>query len=282
MAKPKPLTEEQKKAKRQAEIQELNAAIEQLTSTSGFQLWLKVRTSASLGRFSLNNQLLIAYQKPDATLVKTFAGWKNLNRKVKKGEHGILILRPVVIKVDITDPDTGEVIGKEHQLRGFRGLKEFDISQTEGEPIEAMEEKVIGTELLAEYWDKLVAYAKKLGYTVERVYKIPGGANGTCDPKAKHIRVKNGKRAIDDQVRTLIHEIAHAHDVDYNRFSRQDAEIIVEQTTAIILIQLGLRNLEVSAQYLADWCGGEVALVKARVNESDKVAVKIEEALGLC
>jgi len=44
--------------------------------------------------YSWHNQLLIWVQRPDATLVKGFQGWKELGRYVKKGETGIRILAP--------------------------------------------------------------------------------------------------------------------------------------------------------------------------------------------
>lgn len=273
-----PLTEEQKKAKREGEHQTLNAAIENLSSEVGFQRWLKVRTTASLRRFSFYNQTLIAYQKPDAQLIRTFKGWGELGRKVKKGESAILVLRPIIKTIEETNPLTGE-IQQVKKLIGFAGLKEFDINQTDGEPVD-FTEFVIGTDTLTEHIEKLVAYAGKLGYTVEFRSTDLHGANGFCDSKAKQIVVKDG-RAIDDQVRTLIHEIAHAHEIDYTKFTREDAEIIVEVAAAVLLIRLGIEDISTSAQYIASWSGGDIAQVKARTAIADKVADKIEDALGL-
>ena len=46
--------------------------------------------------YSFNNTLLIAMQKPEATLVAGYKAWqKNFNRHVNKGEKGIRILAPV-------------------------------------------------------------------------------------------------------------------------------------------------------------------------------------------
>ncbi len=44
--------------------------------------------------YSWHNQLLIWMQRPDATLVRGFQGWKELGRYVRKGETGIRILAP--------------------------------------------------------------------------------------------------------------------------------------------------------------------------------------------
>ena len=49
-----------------------------------------LRTMAKFHNYSFNNTLLIAMQRPDATLVAGFNAWKNkFNRYVKKGEKGI-------------------------------------------------------------------------------------------------------------------------------------------------------------------------------------------------
>lgn len=47
-----------------------------------------LRTMAKFHNYSFNNTLLIAMQRPDATLVAGFNAWKNkFNRYVKKGER---------------------------------------------------------------------------------------------------------------------------------------------------------------------------------------------------
>jgi len=51
-------------------------------------------TMAQFHSYSWHNQLLIMMQRPDATMVKGFNAWKELDRHVKKGETGIMILAP--------------------------------------------------------------------------------------------------------------------------------------------------------------------------------------------
>lgn len=53
--------------------------------------WLKVR---KVHGYSMNNQLLIALQKPDATRVAGFGAWLKLGRCVRKGEKAIKIFAP--------------------------------------------------------------------------------------------------------------------------------------------------------------------------------------------
>src|SRR6266702_5470933 len=56
---------------------------------------------AAMGRFhrySWGNVLLINCQRPDATQVAGFHTWHDLERWVKKGEKGIMIFAPVLVK----------------------------------------------------------------------------------------------------------------------------------------------------------------------------------------
>src|ERR1022692_919185 len=56
---------------------------------------------AAMGRFrrySWNNVLLIASQRPAATHVAGYHAWNRLGRSVNKGEKGIMILAPMVVK----------------------------------------------------------------------------------------------------------------------------------------------------------------------------------------
>ena len=78
----------------------------------------------SLDRYSLGNQLLIAYQFPMATDVAGFRAWLKRGRRVRKGERGIAILAPTF--VNRVDGD-----GTEAARRFYRTVHVFDISQTD-------------------------------------------------------------------------------------------------------------------------------------------------------
>lgn len=113
-----------------------------------------LRTMAKFHNYSFNNTLLIAMQRPDATLVAGFNAWKNkFNRYVKKGEKGIQIIAPAPIKEvkerEKIDKDTGlavlnengepEMERVEYVVPRFRVTTVFDVSQTDGEPIPSLE-----------------------------------------------------------------------------------------------------------------------------------------------
>ena len=117
-----------------------------------------LNTMAKFHNYSFNNTLLIAMQKPEATLVAGYQAWqKKFNRQVKRGEKGIQIIAPAPYKekqeIEKTDPDTGEiVIGEDGQpetevvervITRFRVTTVFDVSQTTGEPIPAAAMRMI-------------------------------------------------------------------------------------------------------------------------------------------
>jgi len=81
-----PLTDEQRAERRQQEQQLAEHAVAQLRSSDGWQRWLTVRARAGLRRYSVRNQLLIAFQAPEATHVAGFRAWLALGYCVRRGE----------------------------------------------------------------------------------------------------------------------------------------------------------------------------------------------------
>lgn len=76
---------------------QLEAGIQALFESEKFQQYLK--TLSKFHDYSLNNTLLIAMQKPDATLVAGYTAWKKqFGRQVQKGENRIRILAPTPYK----------------------------------------------------------------------------------------------------------------------------------------------------------------------------------------
>ena len=63
------LSDEERDERREQDRQRLKSAAEQLLSSEGWQRWVRVRAQGGLARLSLNNQLLVALSRPDATFV---------------------------------------------------------------------------------------------------------------------------------------------------------------------------------------------------------------------
>src|SRR5262249_21465742 len=55
-------------------------------------------TMARFHRYSWGNVLLISMQKPQATRVAGYQTWLKMNRHVRKGERGIVIIAPMVVR----------------------------------------------------------------------------------------------------------------------------------------------------------------------------------------
>ncbi|EAH1321871.1 DUF1738 domain-containing protein, partial [Listeria monocytogenes] len=75
-----------------------------------FQEMLNVLASGH--HYSFNNVVMIASQRPDATMVRGFKQWQALGRHVVKGEKGIDILVPTFKKIEVQkiNEQTGEVL----------------------------------------------------------------------------------------------------------------------------------------------------------------------------
>lgn len=71
----------------------LEEGLKELFESEKYKNYLS--TMSKFHNYSFNNTLLIALQRPDASLVAGYQAWqKNFNRHVKRGEKGIRILAP--------------------------------------------------------------------------------------------------------------------------------------------------------------------------------------------
>ena len=87
----------------------IERGIQELFQSDKYAAYL--RTMSRFHKYSVNNQMLIYMQKPDATLVAGFNKWRDqFERNVMKGEKGIKIIAPTPFKKKIEeqklDPDT--------------------------------------------------------------------------------------------------------------------------------------------------------------------------------
>lgn len=227
---------EEIKAKTDAAITTLVAALEQGKSD---ELKTYLSVMGKFHSYSFNNQMLIALQKPDATQVAGFHRWKELGRFVKKGEHGIAIIAPLVGR----KKDGAEVLTEtpESQLYGFRAVWVFDIAQTEGDPLPTPGIKdafgFVGDKL-----ERLEKFAFDRGFAVERVENLD--AEGLCSPTG--IKIKAGKTRA-DEFAVLAHEMAHAllHQGEARRerkTSKRTRELEAEAVAFVVATASGLEH----------------------------------------
>jgi hypothetical protein len=277
----KPLTEAERDARRKADRDRLEQAARALLTTDGWQRWIKVRASNSLSRYSLGNQMILAteaYRRGiTPTYVAGFRAWLQLNRVPRKGE-GIRILAPVAVK----DRDEhGEETGGKRVF--FKAMTVWDVTGTDPMPgkqpvpLTPPAQPITGNShhhLIA----PLIAHAAQLGYAVEMRELPEHGPGGWCDPKRRQIVVANG--SANQQVRTLTHELAHAHGLGYAQYGREQAEVLVDCVTYCVLGSVGLDVGGESIPYVAGWGeDGALDAMREYAQTIDTIARRIEDAL---
>ena len=224
--------------------------------------------------YSFNNTMLIAMQKPDATLVAGFKAWqKNFDRHVKKGEKGIRILAPAPYKIkeeqEKLDPVTGEImldkngmpITEEVEIKipAFRVVPVFDVSQTDGKELPD-----IGVNELSgsveDYEDFMQALTEVSPVPI--TYEdIEGEVKGYFHTTDHRIAIQEGMSQ-SQTVKTAIHEVAHAklHDRERNQDidavldkDRNTQEVEAESVAYTVCQHFGIDTSDYSFGYIAGW-----------------------------
>jgi hypothetical protein len=271
------LSEAEREQRRVRDCERLKRAAEQLLCSEGWERWVRVRSRNGLARYSVNNQLLIALSRPDATFVAGFRSWLEFGYQVRKGEKAVWILAP--LKIRDRDRVSGEGTRETRTL--FRAVPVFDRGQvTAGEnaaPLEPPCEPLSG-DSHEHLLQPLERFAGSLGFTVS-FETIEGSAGGWCDAKRQRIVVDAGQPR-NAQVRILIHEIAHAMGVDYRQYSRAQAEVIADCVSFVVGSGVGLDLGGETIPYVAGWGeSGALEAVSEFAATIDTMARRIEEAL---
>ena len=241
-------------------------------------------TMAKFHDYSFNNILLIAMQRPDATLIAGYQAWKkNFGRNVMQGEKGIRILAPSPYKikqnVEKKDSVTGKtLIGndgkpvmeeKEVTIPAYKVVTVFDVSQTEGKELPTIADELTGD--VKQYEDFFAALERTSPVPIG-FEKIKGGAHGYYRLDEKRIAIDEGMSELQN-LKTAIHEMAHAkmHDIDLNaspeqqqaRPDRRTREVQAESVAYIVCQHYGLETSDYSFEYIATWSSGrEIAELK--------------------
>ena len=278
----------------------LEQGIAELFESERYKEYLRVMSK--FHNYSFNNTLLIAMQKPDASLVAGFSSWKNnFGRNVMKGEKGIKIIAPspftVKQEVEKTDPQTGKpVIGKdgkpvteekEIKVPAYKVVSVFDVSQTEGRelPDIAVNELTGDVDRFKDFFAALEqASPVPVGFE-----KIEGGAHGYYHLEEKRIAIDEGMSDL-QTLKTAIHEIAHAklHDIDLNapkeeqkpRVDRRTREVEAESVAYTVCQHYGLDTSDYSFGYVAGWSSGkELAELRGSLETIRSTAAEMINAI---
>jgi len=211
-------------------IATLCAQTDAAAQSDTYKAWLS--SVSSFHNYSFGNQLLICLQSPEATRVAGFHTWKSLKRTVKKGEHGICILAPLVRKAKSDEDET-----EQSHTYGFRGVFVFDIAQTEGADLpELITNAVEGGESLLPLLESAVK-----GLNISLNYSaIPGDAQGYSKGGAIEI-----EETLDTPARcgVIAHELAHEllHKTNRRETTTQQRELEAESVAYAVLTHFGLK-----------------------------------------
>ena len=254
----------------------LEQGIMELFDSDRYKEYLRVMSK--FHNYSFNNTLLIAMQKPDASLVAGFQSWKNnFKRNVVKGEKGIKILAPSPFKIkqemEKIDPATQKpVIGadgkpvkeeKEITIPAFKVVSVFDVSQTEGKELPDIAVDMLTGDV--ECFKDVFAALEKTSPVPIGFEKIEGNLHGYYHLEEKRIAIDEGMSEL-QTIKTAIHEIAHAklHDIDPNapkeeragRPDRRTREVQAESVAYAVCQHYGLDTSDYSFGYVAGWSSG--------------------------
>ena len=255
-------------------LKEITASIEdgikELFQSESYAQYLQ--TMSRFHHYSVNNQVLIHMQKPDATLVAGFNKWKNqFGRNVIKGEHGIKIIAPTPFKKKIEqeklDPDTqlpmldadGKIITEEKtiQIPMYKPVTVFDVSQTEGRPLPQLAHDLSGN--VANY-DVFMEALRRSSPVPISIEVMGGGMDGYFDLEHQDIAIRKGMSEV-QTVSAVIHEMAHA--LLHNRtkdteektpeISRSTEEVQAESISYAVCAYYGIATGDNSFGYIASW-----------------------------
>ena len=256
--------------------------IAQMESLVTSEDWLAFLTLASrFHNYSSNNCLLILAQCPDATRVASYTTWKTFGRGVRKGEKGISILAPCRYLAAEDSSKTEE--GPKWKMKGFKIAYVFDVSQTEGDPLdEGTVTALLEGSAPEGMWDLLCTLIERDGYSVRRA--DCGAANGSTDRAAREVVVAPH---LSDaaSVKTLAHELAHVRQTG-DHFSATSrslslSEVEAESVAYIVCNSFGLSSAPYSIGYVAGWAGGDIEVVKHTaawvVKEAHRIIEESEE-----
>jgi hypothetical protein len=233
-------------------LEGLSVGIADLTTSEKWTQYLDVQSK--FYRYSPNNVMLILLQNPYATRVAGYRAWQALDHQVLAKESALRILAPIIYKRD--DVPEGE---STREIRGFKLVPVFDISQTEGPDLPDIVSKLEGVAPEGVF-AKLTEFAQGIGFRVERPESLDSGANGDTSHSEGRIRVVSSNSEA-QQAKTLAHEIGHAllHDPGVEatkELTRGLKELEAESAAYVICTALGMDTSDYSFGYVAGWAGG--------------------------
>ena len=253
--------------------------------------------------YSANNTMLIALQKPDASLVASFKKWQEIGRNVERGSKGIEIFAPVQVKTNqyieeerpIKDEfgnqeynDDGtiktETIAKPLKQLSFKKVYVFDVSQTSGRELPNLVDDLSG-DIDKAKMDAILAGIKKAVDVPVDFEDIASGTKGYYSYAQNRIAIKSGMSDV-QTLKTAFHEAAHCllhnpqRNINSKKTSRNDKEIQAESTAFIIASKYGIETSEYSFPYIASWADKkDLSTLKTMLGDIQAAAREISNSI---
>jgi antirestriction protein ArdC len=254
----------------------LAEAVARMADSENFAAWLRAR--AAFHEYSFANICMISSQRPNATRVAGYKTWQKLGRHVCKGEHSIKILAPCRVKASQTSP--GATQEPAYHVVGFRCVSVFDVTQTEGEALPALDYRSLDGDApddMVALLEKVVANA---GLRVE--YRTPEiqGAHGYLHRQASLI-VVDPDQSPAMRAKVVAHELGHffdptlAHQSDLYAAHRSDCEAVAESVAYVVAAHFGMDAGPCAIGYVAAWIDGDADRVRDLAERIDKGAAAI-------
>jgi antirestriction protein ArdC len=230
---------------------------------------------ARFHHYSPHNQMLIWMQNPEASLVAGFGRWKQLGYRVRKGEKGIAILAPVLVKgQDETNPEAETLVG-------FKVVYVFDVTQlanTDEKPLPRLIERLPDD---SEERFTLVRQAVEAAGIVVELAELTPGVHGASEGRRILLAREWDSR---NRTLTLLHEWAHEllhrawmSDEERRRLPRVVRECQAEAASYIVAQYLELYN-PFSRDYLQLY-GGTAQLLIDNLDQVQRASHHMIRAL---
>lgn len=246
--------------------EQLQTSLQELVTSEDWQRALTVAARFHDYSFA-NTQLIWAQSLARGVTPSRVAGyrmWQQLGRQVRRGEHGLGILAPVIRKVT---PENGKE--DERRVVGFRVVHVFDIAQTDGEPLPEVTATLVEGDLPV-HWDQVSELIAAAGFDLQvaDVDRL-GEANGITDWQQRDVAVRASLPGA-QRFKTAIHELAHVRLHEPTAEGRPNCrgivEVEAESVAYLVCAGLGIDSAGYSLPYVASWSGGDVDKVAATAN----------------
>ena len=236
-------------------LENLEKGVKDFFTSDKYQEYLGVMNR--FHHYSINNQILIAMQRPDVTLVAGYNSWiKNFERHVVTGEKGITILAPMkrLVEVETERADeNGNAIVEQVEQISFRPVTVFDVSQTDGKELPTPINNLEGT---VDRFNDFMSSLRVASPFPFNIMAVESRANGWCDHVSETIVIKAGMSEL-QTIKTAIHEVAHGRVHEQRNKSREQMEVEAESIAYVVCQHYGLDTSEYSFGYVASWANAQ-------------------------